>query len=407
MDTKAFVQDSISRSLDKYLELHPNGGGAAIQVSTLPEASAEEEGKIYQFIGATTAEYTNGYFYECVEILPATDPKTYQWVQKDVQPGGASGDYQAGQGIRIQNAVIDTPLLDEDYEKEIIQVPGLVPGEEEQIFPIRNVSGSSPYSYFCHPGTTNGISPSDWGMYFSREALTRDNAILYIKTDEDNDWHMVTGYVHVDERNWSWEYPTYDLRPTRSHEDGGPRFNTYSGDIRPEEGMTGAKRILSVQVPGMVDEPVYIHQVSGTVKEDYYDEWFTDLTEQDVHQGVEQAFSQGAVTIQEQYAVGEEVLIGTWKENNVVYDLFRKVVDFGTLPNNAEKTVQHGVTNIVRFVKVYGIGSNGQLSGNLPYIDTYGYIRLSADSTSITVSTNSDRSAWTALAIIKFIRIRG
>lgn len=61
-----------------------SGSGESIQVSVLPEASAELEGTIYEFVGATDTNYTNGFFYECVSDGAATP--TYSWVQKDVQP---------------------------------------------------------------------------------------------------------------------------------------------------------------------------------------------------------------------------------------------------------------------------------------------------------------------------------
>lgn len=57
------------------------------QVAELPTANEDEVGKIYQFIGTTDTNYTNGYFYECVEDS-TTDPATYAWVRKDVQPFG-------------------------------------------------------------------------------------------------------------------------------------------------------------------------------------------------------------------------------------------------------------------------------------------------------------------------------
>lgn len=37
-----------------------------IQRSAMPQASEEEAGKIYQFVGTTDSNYTNGYFYKCV-----------------------------------------------------------------------------------------------------------------------------------------------------------------------------------------------------------------------------------------------------------------------------------------------------------------------------------------------------
>lgn len=61
----------------------------SIQVTTMPVASASELGKIYQFVGTTSASYTNGYFYKCVS--DGQNPATYSWEQTDVQPAGATG----------------------------------------------------------------------------------------------------------------------------------------------------------------------------------------------------------------------------------------------------------------------------------------------------------------------------
>ena len=63
-----------------------------IQVTELPEATEDEEGNIYQYIGASTSDYINGYFYICQEVTPATDPKTYEWVRKNVQDLGGTGE---------------------------------------------------------------------------------------------------------------------------------------------------------------------------------------------------------------------------------------------------------------------------------------------------------------------------
>ena len=58
--------------------------GAARAATVLPTASVSEEGKIYQFVGTTTASYTNGYFYKCVS--DGQNPATYSWERVDVQP---------------------------------------------------------------------------------------------------------------------------------------------------------------------------------------------------------------------------------------------------------------------------------------------------------------------------------
>lgn len=73
------------------------------QVSTLPTASADELGKIYQFVGTTDANYTNGYFYKCVS--DGATPAVYSWTAIEVQAGGGSS-YTAGTGIDITSGVI-------------------------------------------------------------------------------------------------------------------------------------------------------------------------------------------------------------------------------------------------------------------------------------------------------------
>jgi len=42
-----------------------SGDGADIQVDTMPEAEFSELGNVYQYIGTTTLEYTQGCFYIC------------------------------------------------------------------------------------------------------------------------------------------------------------------------------------------------------------------------------------------------------------------------------------------------------------------------------------------------------
>lgn len=54
-----------------------------IQRSALPQASEDEVDKIYQYVGATDANYTNGYFYKCVS--DGGNPATYSWENIEVQ----------------------------------------------------------------------------------------------------------------------------------------------------------------------------------------------------------------------------------------------------------------------------------------------------------------------------------
>lgn len=79
-------------------------GGQTIQYDTMPTASASNEGDIVQFVGTSDANYTNGYFYQCVSDGAVTP--TYSWVAKNVQAGGGGSSYTAGTGVDITSDVI-------------------------------------------------------------------------------------------------------------------------------------------------------------------------------------------------------------------------------------------------------------------------------------------------------------
>ena len=62
-----------------------SGNSGQIQYTDIPAADAEHEGMIIQYLGDTNVNYHNGYFYKCVY-----DGDTYYWEQIDVQ-GQSSG----------------------------------------------------------------------------------------------------------------------------------------------------------------------------------------------------------------------------------------------------------------------------------------------------------------------------
>lgn len=82
---KIVYQDTLDEYHKRISALIGTGGS---QISTIPTASEDYENVIYQYIGATNATYTNGYFYKCIE-----DPNNtgeYIWVNEQVQDGGSS-----------------------------------------------------------------------------------------------------------------------------------------------------------------------------------------------------------------------------------------------------------------------------------------------------------------------------
>ena len=56
------------------------------QYDTMPTPSSSNEGQILQYIGTTTSNYINGYFYECIN-----DGGVYKWVEKSVQDSYTKG----------------------------------------------------------------------------------------------------------------------------------------------------------------------------------------------------------------------------------------------------------------------------------------------------------------------------
>lgn len=92
-------------------------------------------------------------------------------------------------------------------------------------------------------------------------------------------------------------------------------------------------------------------------------------------------------------------------QSPVLRPVFRKVVNFGALPNTATKSVAHGIapTASFSFTRIYGCSTNPSTSYiPLPYaapvlVDN---IELSADATNVTVKTGSNRTAYTITYII-------
>ena len=94
------VEDGCLYIFNKSNEVNPitgrwrkfEGGGDTSQKEVLPTASIAELGNIYQYTGATTADYTKGFFYICT--TDGGDPATYSWENIKVQTGGSGGSLE-------------------------------------------------------------------------------------------------------------------------------------------------------------------------------------------------------------------------------------------------------------------------------------------------------------------------
>lgn len=91
--------------------------------------------------------------------------------------------------------------------------------------------------------------------------------------------------------------------------------------------------------------------------------------------------------------------------------VFRKVIDFGALPNTATKTVAHGISFTTRstLTNLYGAATNPTTLEYipLPYSSAVltDNIELSADSTNIVVTTASNWATYTrCYVVIEYIQ---
>jgi hypothetical protein len=63
------------------IQSFPPVDGQTVQAEVLPTAGANQLNKIYQYVGTTTPQYVNGYYYKCIYNNP-----NYEWVNVLVQP---------------------------------------------------------------------------------------------------------------------------------------------------------------------------------------------------------------------------------------------------------------------------------------------------------------------------------
>lgn len=85
-------------------------------------------------------------------------------------------------------------------------------------------------------------------------------------------------------------------------------------------------------------------------------------------------------------------------------DIYRKVINFGALPNNSEKRVNHNITNIDFITNMYGISyrESDKQYINIPYANTgvtYNG-RLIFKETVVSVTTSNDMSGYADTYIV-------
>jgi len=86
--------------------------------------------------------------------------------------------------------------------------------------------------------------------------------------------------------------------------------------------------------------------------------------------------------------------------------VYRKVIDFGALPNSAAKTEAHGIswTANTRFTRIYGVATNPSTQSiPIPYVDPAALnngIAVWVDTTNVNIKTAINYSSYTSCYVV-------
>ena len=99
------------------------------------------------------------------------------------------------------------------------------------------------------------------------------------------------------------------------------------------------------------------------------------------------------------YSTTEHVTGEQWLSGETVY---RKVINFGALPNTATKNVAHGITGLDTVISLEGVARNTIIGNYLPlsYPTGTARVELLIQGSDIRVVTDSNFSDWTETYVI-------
>lgn len=104
----------------------------------------------------------------------------------------------------------------------------------------------------------------------------------------------------------------------------------------------------------------------------------------------------------------EEQVVGTWINGKTIY---RKVINFGALPNATKKEVQHNISNISIFTKIEGIAIRNdetKFTQSLPLVykntEMFYNTALAVDNTIVEIQTAGDRSMFNGYVTLEYTK---
>lgn len=336
--------------------------GGSIQKTELPLASSTEEGKIYQYIGAT-GTYTNGYFYKCVEQTP-TGFGRYEWqelkfvenpvVYSETVP--AIQDYETGNVVLYTGT--DTPVYFKGHSYRLIK----------QIISGRwfKINGDN---YFA---IGNSIAEGDYLFEFPDAS--------------------------------SYVVPTYIV-------------TSVSGDTITAQSVSNASTTISGEItnPTATAQSIaYWEDIGGGGSGNDYEEFVGTQAEWDaLPQSQKDKYDGKIVNItddegenyKDKYSTTEVKTNKVWIDGKPIY---RKAIACGALPNADEKLVPHGISNINEVFYINGIaiwdrGGGAFYSMPINYINPTileNSVGLYVNETNISIKTTNNLNVYTKTYII-------
>lgn len=372
-----------------------------IQLSVMPTASATYVGKIVQFVGTTDATYTHGYYYECTN-----NGGTYSWTQLNVQPSSGSGGGHtivngAGTSMTQRDALQFTGGLavsdDSTNERTVVSDEyeiilwedwqTIVANHEENLHPNAVITGV--------PGANGDISvdlmtklwenPSPTASFAAQNITlsSSDYDLLLLVCKLSDTYNGTTSCISPKGMGGKWDLASYASN--------GPlnwiRFTEYVSDtiinihdaytvISGQTGTVDNSRLIPYQIYGI--------KTTASVK--------INAVAMDVKASVEYSTS--------------ERLIGKWIDGSTLYE---KTIDFGALPNNTRKTVNHNISNLGTIVDAKGWGNdttNAQYYP-IPFATNTALtnnIQMFVDNTKITIDTGANRTSINGYITLRYTK---
>ena len=118
----------------------------------------------------------------------------------------------------------------------------------------------------------------------------------------------------------------------------------------------------------------------------------------------ENGYTQEYINGLETYSTTEQ-RIGTWIDGKPVY---RKVINFGNLPNATTKNVAHGISNLKDIIKIEGVAVVGQYRNPVPLVyysaDAQYNTAIYVGDTYVSMQTSQNRSSMTAYVYLEYTK---